>query len=74
MFNLMLVGRCYNGFDILKPEANNKQRVIRCSKKHAASRGFLAAARLLFILAMYLRFCVLTFHFSTNQRICIIKN
>jgi len=35
------------GLDLSEPEANNKHRVSGRRKKHAASRGFLATARLL---------------------------
>jgi len=44
---------CYNGLDLSEPEGNNIRRVIwrKLRKKHAASRGFLATTRLLFIVA-----------------------
>ena len=44
----MLARPGYNGLDILEPEANNNEIVTGRRKIHAASRDFLATARLLY--------------------------
>jgi len=50
MFNLMIARPVLLYGLVSEPEANNNGRVIGFRQKHAASRGFLATARLLLLL------------------------